>query len=176
MGVSYPEKYKTSPHFRARALERFGIDADQLDRWIKQILPTLIRFSPKSHRDFKRQLYRSPDGIIFVCNTVDYILVTCFEMSELMKDIQAQNVSLHARNHHQYKEERQKLKNRYKLKDCKEMLQLILPEIKAFAETAEKVSHARYSAHSIAKMEEMIEHYHNLKISMTYMKQKLEEY
>ncbi|MFS1663524.1 hypothetical protein [Streptococcus sp. zg-JUN1979] len=162
MGLSYGPEYTYTDHFAKRALERFGVSKEALGKWVRQQTGSLTSYTKDSHIDAKREKYISESGIIFVCNTVDHVFVTCYKALDLLDD----GKTIHERNYELFTNELQKLARKYRLKDTKELLLSVEEHVTSFYQLSQKLMGTRLSDTHYPLVAQLIDEYHVLKAIM----------
>ena len=101
MGLPYAHEYSCRDHFKERAMERFGVDEEQLRRWVNQHVPSLHHFDSSFDQRPDTEAYVAEDGVVFVCALKKREFITCFqavnltvdeEQKEVCQDIHRENV------------------------------------------------------------------------------------
>ncbi|WP_206167740.1 hypothetical protein [Staphylococcus rostri] len=116
MGLSYAPDYTWTEHFVKRASERFGVDSTKIAKWVAHQSGSLTPYSEEVETpkpEIKK--YVSDDGVVFVCNTVEFRFVTCYKAHDLLEA--GKKVTIHESNVDLFKSEVNKLAHKYRLKD-----------------------------------------------------------
>ncbi|MFQ7256319.1 MAG: hypothetical protein ACLROH_09685, partial [Streptococcus sp.] len=67
-------------------MERFGVDEEQLRRWVNQHVPSLHHFDSSFDQRPDTEAYVAEDGIVFVCDLKNREFITCFQAVNLTVD------------------------------------------------------------------------------------------
>lgn len=164
MGLPYAPEYKWSGHFADRALERFGIDDEKLAKWVSRQRNTLSLYSNESELQPDTKKYVSDDGVVFVCNTVERIFVTCYEANDLLAE--GKKVTIHENNVDSFKIEVTKLAHKYRLKDAQEMLSSVESHIEVFGQLSRQIMDGKLSEKNYQKISPLIDEFHAIKSAM----------
>ncbi|MDO5374900.1 MAG: hypothetical protein Q4F01_01705 [Staphylococcus rostri] len=175
MGLSYAPDYTWTEHFVKRASERFGVDSTKIAKWVAHQSGSLTPYSEEVETpkpEIKK--YVSDDGVVFVCNTVEFRFVTCYEANDLLKE--GGKTTIHENNVDLFKKDANKLARRYRVKDSQEMLQSVAEHIEAFYELSHKLMNGRLSEQNYKHLESLIDEYHAVKAAMRVIENKQNDF
>ncbi|TWS95359.1 hypothetical protein [Streptococcus sp. sy018] len=170
MGLSHAPDYICSEHFSDRALERFGVDSDRLDKWVARQIGSLTLYSTETTSSPDVKKYVSDDGIIFVCDTVNRTFVTCYEANDMLAE--GQKITIHEYNVELFSKELTKLAHKYRLKDSQEMLLSTKEHLEAFYQLAHTLMVGRLTEKNYQLLSQLIDEYHAVKAAMKVIEQK----
>ena len=153
MGLSYAQEYSCRDHFRQRAFERFGVDDQHLNKWINQHLSSLSPYDSNVVQPANTEAYVASDGVIFVCNIKSREFITCFK----------------AVNY-------QESKDRYRLKEAKELFENIGEDLDDFYRLSQAVKNGQLSERNSKRLEELLGKFHVIKAAMRIIENKRGDY
>ena len=147
MGLPYAHEYSCRDHFKERAMERFGVDEEQLRRWVNQHVPSLHHFDSSFDQRPDTEAYVAEDGVVFVCDLKNREFITCFQAVNLTVDEEQKEVcqDIHRENVLAYKHSQSKLLNRYRLKEAKELLANIDEHVDRFYSLSQTLKTVSYT-------------------------------
>ena len=79
MGVKKYQIYKLSKHFKKRAKERFGVEAEQCQKWFNSVAQRAKEYKKQVCPNVDRVAYITSDKILFILDTNTYTAITCYK-------------------------------------------------------------------------------------------------
>ncbi|WP_240627027.1 hypothetical protein [Staphylococcus microti] len=174
MGLSHAPDYKWTDHFAQRALERFDVDHARLAKWVARQIGTLTLYSDETATQPEVKKYVTDDGIIFVCNTIELIFVTCYEANDLIAE--GKKVTIHENNVDLFNEEVSKLARRYRLKDSQEMLLSVTAHIDEFYKLSHRLMKGRLTEKNYLLIQSLIDEFHAVRSAMRVIESKRSDF
>lgn len=165
MGLSHAPEYTWSEHFEKRAHERFGVEKDQLRKWLNKQFSSLRPYPNFPHSQPETEAYVSDEEVIFVCKPKTKAFVTCYPAKDMITT-EGQKKTIHENNVELYQKEEEKTRHRYLFKDCKEMLEGIQEDLEEFYRLCDKVRTAKVSASNYKLIESVLDQFHVIKNAM----------
>ena len=178
MGLPYAHEYSCRAHFKERAMERFGVDEDQLRRWVNQHVPSLHHFDSSFDQRPDTEAYVAEDGVVFVCDLKNREFITCFQAVNLTVDEEQKEVcqDIHRENVLAYKHSQSKLLNRYRLKEAKELLANIDEHVDRFYSLSQTLKKGALSDRNYHHLEELLNEFHVIKAAIRVIENKKNDY
>lgn len=161
MGLSFAPDYTWTDHFAQRAQERFGVDKERLAKWVARQRNSLTLYSDEAGPQPEMKKYVSDDGIIFICNTIELIFVTCYEANDLLSE--GKKVTIHEQNIDLYTEEITRIAHKYRLKDAQEMLSSVETHLENVYYLSHKIMNGRLTERNYLLITQLLDDYHALK-------------
>lgn len=174
MGLSYAPEYAYTEHFIQRANERFGVKEEQLPKWISKQISSLTLYDSSEEKIPEKRKYISDIGIIFVCDTVERKLITCYEANDLVAE--GKKITIHDNNVDLFKQEVEKLSRKYYLKDTKEMLLSVKEHSTEFNQAAEKLMKGRVSQQNFELISKLIDEFHAVRAAVRVIETKKNDF
>ena len=79
MGVKKYQNYKLSKHFKKRAKERFGVEAEQCQKWFNSVAQKAKEYKKQVCPNVDRVAYITSDKTLFILDTNTYTAITCYK-------------------------------------------------------------------------------------------------
>lgn len=175
MELSNCQKYTCSKHFYDRALERFEVKKEQVDKWVKRQINHLSPYDDGEDNPPGEEKYVSDRGVVFVCNTIKHLFITCYQAPDYLSE-EGRNMTIHEHNLDLYREEATKLAHRYQLKDGRELLQSVSDHIDTFHKISHQVMKGRLTEKNYHLLQAVIDEFHVVKAAMRLIENKRHDF